>query len=80
METCKGKSINNNPQMLSKYVDRNVLDLPYKRGDLMDLIERVQYKAGLCAGSVCWHGSFVSALHTLFNSSSHPSLQNTRHS
>ena len=60
-------------KFLSKFVDRNVLDLSYKmyvrphldygdvifhnqRADLMDLIERVQYKAALIV-SGCWQGT-----------------------
>ena len=60
-------------KFLSKYVDRNVLNLCYKmyirphldygdviyhnqRTDLMDLIERVQYKAALIV-SGCWQGT-----------------------
>ena len=60
-------------KLLSKYVERNVLDLSYKmyvlpnldygdviyhnsRTDLMDLIERVQYKAALIV-SGCWQGT-----------------------
>ena len=60
-------------KFLSKYVDRNVLDLSYKmyvrphldygdviyhnqRLDLMNLVERVQYKAALVV-SGCWQGT-----------------------
>ena len=60
-------------KFLSKYVDRNVLDLSYKmyvrphldygnvilhnqRMDLMELVERVQYKAALFV-SWCWKGT-----------------------
>ena len=60
-------------KFVSKYVDRNVLDLSYKmyvrphldygdvilhnqRMDLMELVERVQYKAALFV-SGCWQGT-----------------------
>ena len=70
LKALKGLSL---LKFLSKYVDRNVLDLSYRmyvrphldygdviyhnqRNDLMDLIERVQYKASLIV-SGCWKGT-----------------------
>ena len=62
---------------LSKYVDRNVLNLYYKlyvrphldyviyhnrRADLMQLIEQVQYKAALIV-SGCWQGTSCERLY-----------------
>ena len=70
LKAMKGVSL---LKFLSKYVDRNVLDLSYKmyvrplldygdvilhnqRMDLMELVERVQYKAALFV-SGCWQGT-----------------------
>ena len=70
LKAMKGVSL---LKFLSKYVDRNVLDLSYKmyvrphldygdvilhnqRMDLMELVERVQYKAAFFV-SGCWQGT-----------------------